>query len=355
MTILILTNHSYMLWQFRRELIGELLKKHRVCLCMPFVGHEDDFAAMGAECIPADMERRGTNPFRDLQLLGSYRRILKKIRPDLVLTYSIKPNIYGGLACRMAGIPYYANVQGLGTAFQSRQMARAVTFLYRRGLKGAGKVFFENRANAEEFVRRGIVEKERQVILHGAGVNLDYFACTPYPRNEKFRFLYLGRIMREKGMDELFAAVRRLKGDFILDLAGFFEEGYEEQVRQLEEEGLAVFHGFQKDPRPFYAMADCVVMPSYHEGMSNVNLEAAASGRPVITSDIPGCREAVEDRVTGILCRKRSTEDFALAMQEMMDRSPAQREAMGLAGRQKMEREFDRQDVIREALDAMGL
>jgi galacturonosyltransferase len=161
--------------------------------------------------------------------------------------------------------------------------------------------------------------------------------------------------MREKGMDELFAAVRRLKGDFILDLAGFFEEGYEEQVRQLEEEGLAVFHGFQKDPRPFYAMADCVVMPSYHEGMSNVNLEAAASGRPVITSDIPGCREAVEDRVTGILCRKRSTEDFALAMQEMLDRSPAEREEMGLLGRKKMEKEFDRQDVVREALDAMGL
>ena len=104
----------------------------------------------------------------------------------------------------------------------------------------------------------------------------------PYPRNEKFHFLYLGQIMREKGMDELFAAVRRLKGDFVLDLVGFFEESYEDQVRQMEEEGMVVFHGFQKDPRPFYAMADCVVMPSYHEGMSNVNLEAASSGRPVI-------------------------------------------------------------------------
>ena len=336
MTILILTNHSYMLWQFRRELIGTLLEKHRVFLCMPFVGHEDDFMAMGADCIPVELERRGMNPFRDLQLLGSYRKILKKVRPDLVLTYSIKPNIYGGLACRMAGIRYFANVQGLGTAFQSRQMARAVTFLYKRGLKGAEKVFFENRANAEEFAKRGIVQKERQVILHGAGVNLDYFACMPYPRNGKFHFLYLGRIMREKGMDELFAAVRRLKGDFVLDLAGFFEEGYEDQVRQLEEEGLAVFHGFQKDPRPFYAMADCVV-------------------RPVITSDIPGCREAVEDGVTGILCRKRNTEDFALAMQEMLDRAPEEREAMGLAGRKKMEREFDRQAVIRATLNAIGL
>ena len=128
-----------------------------------------------------------------------------------------------------------------------------------------------------------------------------------------------------------------------------------EAIRKLEKEGLAVFHGFQKDPRPFYAMADCVVMPSYHEGMSNVNLEAAASGRPVITSDIPGCREAVEDGVTGILCRKRNTEDFALAMQEMLDRAPEEREAMGLAGRKKMEREFDRQAVIRATLNAIGL
>ncbi len=177
----------------------------------------------------------------------------------------------------------------------------------------------------------------------------------PYPRNEKFHFLYLGRIMREKGMDELFAAVRRLKGDFVLDLVVFFEESYEDQVRQMEEEGMAVFHGFQKDPRPFYAMADCVVMPSYHEGMSNVNLEAASSGRPVITSDIPGRREAVEDRVTGILCRKGNTEDFVPAMQKMLDKAPAEREEMGLAGRRKMEREFDRQSVVREALDVMGL
>ena len=283
MKILILTNHSYMLWQFRRELIAELLKDHMVYLCMPYVGHEDDFKAMGAKCIRVNLERRGKNPFKDLLLCRSYENILKKIRPDLVMTYSIKPNIYGGIACRIAGIPYFANVQGLGTAFQTKKMAKAATFLYKQGLKGAGKVFFENEANAREFADRGIVEEARQVILHGAGVNLDYFSYTPYPRNDKFHFLYLGRIMREKGMDELFAAVRHLKGDFVLDLVGFYEEGYEEQVCELEKDNLARFHGFQKDPRPFYAMADCVVMPSYHEGMSNVNLEAAASGRPLIT------------------------------------------------------------------------
>lgn len=355
MKILILTNHSYMFWQFRRELTEELLKKHRVFLCMPFVGHEEDFAAMGAECIPADLERRGKNPLKDLELFLAYRSVMKKVRPHLVLTYSIKPNIYGGLACRMAGIPYFACVQGLGTAFQSRHLAGAVSFLYRRGLRGAEKVFFENRADAAEFASRGIVDVKRQVILPGAGVNLDYYACLSYPRNEKFHFLYLGRIMREKGVDELFAALRLLRGDFVLDLAGFYEEDYGDRVRRLEKEGLAVFHGFQEDPRPLYAMADCVVMPSYHEGMSNVNLEAAASGRPLITSDIPGCREAVEEGVTGLLTRKGSTQALALAMQDMMDRSPEAREAMGLAGRRKMEKEFDRQDVIRAVLEAMEL
>ena len=355
MKILILTNHSYMLWQFRRELIARLMKDHTVYLAMPYVGHEDDFKAMGAKCIRVDLERRGKNPFKDLALCRSYRSILKKVGPDLVLTYSIKPNIYGGAACRRAGIPYYANVQGLGTAFQTKRMAQAATLLYKWGLKGARKVFFENEANAREFTDRGIVEKEKEVILHGAGVNLAYYACQPYPCNEKFHFLYLGRIMREKGMDELFAALRQVRGDFVLDLLGFFEEGYEEQVRELEKAGLVIFHGFQKDPRPFYERADCIVMPSYHEGMSNVNLEAAASGRPLITSDIPGCRETVEDGVTGVLCRKQSIEDFAGAMQKMLDRPREEREAMGLAARRKMEREFDREDVIQKTLEAMGL
>ena len=361
--ILILTNHSYMLWQFRRELIMELLSEHTVYLCMPYVGHEDDFKQFGAKCVQIDLDRRSKNPFKDLKLLTTYRSVIRKIQPDLVITYSIKPNIYGGIACQLGKIPYYANVQGLGTAFQGRRLAYFATIMYRHGLRKAVRVFFENAGNAAEFRERGIVEPDRQIILNGAGVNLEYFSYSPYPENDCFHFLYLGRIMKEKGIEELFEAAGRLweecasvakehgtagkeSSPFVLDMVGFFEEPYEEQVRELEEKGIIRFHGFQTDPRPFYEKADCIVMPSYHEGMSNVNLEAAAAGRPVITTDIPGCREAVDDGVTGLLCKKEDVDSLYSCMKQMLQMQPSERKDLGRRARQKAEAEFDRRDIV---------
>ena len=362
--ILILTNHSYMLWQFRRELIIELLSEHTVYLCMPYVGHEDDFKQLGAKCVKIDLDRRSKNPFKDLKLLTAYRSVIRKVQPDLVITYSIKPNIYGGVACQLCNIPYYANVQGLGTAFQGRRLAHFAAIMYRHGLRKAVRVFFENAGNAAEFSERGIVEPDRQIILNGAGVNLEYFSYSPYPENGCFHFLYLGRIMKEKGIDELFEAAGRLWNDytsaveghgsegkenrsFVLDVVGFFEEPYEEQVRELEEKGIIRFHGFRTDPRPYYKMADCIVMPSYHEGMSNVNLEAAAVGRPVITTDIPGCREAVDDGVTGLLCRKKDADSLYSCMKRMLRIQPSERQDMGRRARQKAEAEFNRRDIVK--------
>lgn len=356
--ILMITNHSYMLYRFRLELIQELMKKHEVVLSMPFVGHEDDFQAMGLRCIKTDVDRRGINPATDFKLFHTYQRLLRNEQPDLVITYSIKPNIYGGLACAIAGIPYCANVQGLGTAFQRKGLAQFVTVLYQLALGKAKTVFFENKANAEEFFRRGIISAEKVTVLPGAGINLEQYPYAPYPKNETVHFLYLGRIMKEKGIDELFYAVKRLHDEgaaFTLDLVGFFEDAYKEQVEALEAAGIAVFHGFQQDPRPFYAAADCVVMPSYHEGMSNVNLEAAATGRPVITTDIPGCREAVEDGVTGLLCRAGSGEDLYRAMKRFLELPPEARAVMGQSGRKKMEREFDKKMVVAQTLRALEL
>ena len=197
--ILIITNHSYMLYHFRLELIQELMKTHEVVLSMPFVGHEDDFQALGLRCIQTDVDRRGVNPATDLKLFRTYRKLLKTEQPDLVITYSIKPNIYGGLACRMAGIPYCANVQGLGTAFQRKGLAQFVTVLYKLALGKAKTVFFENSANAEEFCRRRIIPAEKATVLPGAGINLEHYPYVPYPQNESVHFLYLGRIMKEKG------------------------------------------------------------------------------------------------------------------------------------------------------------
>jgi galacturonosyltransferase len=356
--ILIITNHSYMLYRFRLELIQELMKNHEVVLCMPFVGHEDDFQAMGLKCIETDLERRSMNPVKELGLLFTYRKILKQERPDMVITYSIKPNIYAGLACAMAGIPYHCNVQGLGTAFQRKGLAAFGTMLYKSALRKAGTVFFENEGNAQEFLDRNIIPKERITLLPGAGINLKAYAKKPYPDNEAVRFLYLGRIMKEKGIDELFSAMRRLHSELgnrvALDIVGFFDdEYYKEQVDQLVADGIAVFHGFQTEPRPYYEAADCVVLASYHEGMSNVLLEAAATGRPVITSNIHGCKEAVDADVTGLLCNVKDADSLYEQMLRVAQMPKAQRQSMGNAGRAKMEREFEKSVVVQKTVDAI--
>ena len=210
MKILIITNHSYMLYRFRKELIRELMREHEVVLSMPFVGHEEDFQAMGLKCINTEVDRRGINPKTDGRLFLNYRKLLKAERPDMVITYSIKPNIYAGIACAMAGIPFCANVQGLGTAFQRKGLARFVTVLYKIALHKAKTVFFENQGNAREFIDRGIIPAEKITVLPGAGINLEAYTYQPYPQNDRIRFLYLSRIMREKGIDELFEAMPTL-------------------------------------------------------------------------------------------------------------------------------------------------
>ncbi len=353
MKYLIITNHSYMLYQFRLELLEKLQESGEVVISMPFVGHQEDFAAKGFKCIETQVDRRGINPIKDLKLIGTYRKILKQEKPDKVITYSIKPNIYAGLLCAGMNIPYFVNVQGLGTAFQSRAMAAVATAMYKAGVKKARTVLFENQANADEFVKRGIISKEKELVLNGAGVNLEKYKYQPYPSEEQgIHILYLGRIMREKGMDETFAAMKAIKEKYgdrvVFDVVGFFEDEYESAVNELADKGVIRFHGFQEDPKPFYANAHAVVLASYHEGMSNVLLEAAATGRALITTDIPGCREAVEDGVTGFLCRKQDTASLISAMDKFLSLSAEQRKAMGTASRRKIESEFDKQIIVQK-------
>ena len=356
--ILILTNHSYMFYRFRKELLAELLKSYEVVLGTPFVGHENDLAAMGARCIETPLNRRGTNPFEDRKLYRQYRQLLKQEKPDLVVTYSVKPNVYGGEACKKAGIPYCANVQGIGTAFQKPMTAFLVTRMYRKAFRGVHTVFFENESNAEEFARRRIVKEDKQCVLSGAGVNLETYKTNGALQCDdgKIHFLYLGRIMHEKGMDELLGAVRRLwETDipFVLDIVGFFEDKYEKDIKELEKKGLVHFYGFTENPVPYYEKCDCVILPSYHEGMSNVLLEAAAMSRPIIASDIPGCREAVEDGVSGILCNAKDTESLYQAMLRFAQMDDEERELMGRCGRYRMEQKFDKNGVVRDTVQKL--
>lgn len=350
MKILILTNHSYMFYQFRRELTEELLKNHDIVLSTPFVGYEDYFMDKGCHVIETYVDRRGINPFKDLKLIKTYYSMIKEQQPDKVITYSIKPNIYAGMVCRFLNIPYYVNVQGLGTAFQKPILSSFVTFLYKFALKKANKVFFENQGNALLFQEKKIISKSKEVVLNGAGINLEHYSYQEYPNNQKIHFLFVGRIMKEKGVDELFASIRKLNQQYpnqvVLDIVGFFEDEYKEQVEELEKEGLACYHGFQKEVRPFYKAANCIVLPSYHEGMSNVLLEASAIGRPIITSMIPGCMEAVDNEKTGYTCIVKDVDDLYKHMDMFMHLSFDEKEMMGRNAREKMIKEFNKKDVV---------
>lgn len=355
MQILILANHSGGLYDFRKDLISELKKYASVTVAVPHNDRWNELLHLADCVIELPIDRRGMNPFHDSRLFHQYRVILKEVKPDLVLTYTIKPNIYGGLACRMAHIPYAVNITGLGSAIENGGwLKKFVLALYKPALKGARVVFFENAGNRDTLAATGVVPKGRDVVLNGAGVNLEDYPYQPYPQEGAVRFFFVGRVMHEKGVDELFAAAKRMKekygGGVEFHIVGSFEEGYKPLMDELEQTGVVRYHGYQSDMKRFYAMAGCVVLPSYHEGMSNVLLEAAASGRPLITSSIPGCREAVEDGVSGYLCPAKDADALYEAMQRVMELSVEQRSEMGCRGRERMEQQFSKTAVVAETI-----
>lgn len=354
MRILILANYDVGLYQFRRELIGELLKENDVSISLPAGALVRPLQEMGCRFFDTPVDRRGINPATDMELFLRYVTLLRKEKPDLVITYTIKPNIYGGLACRLLGIPYAANITGLGTAFQKKGiLSTLVTLMYHVALKKANVVFFENEENQQIFIENKIVKAEKTCLLNGAGVNLETYQVAEYPAGETTKFLFIGRVMKEKGIDELFSAMRKLRADGVnctLDVVGGFEDDYNAVIAQCESEGWLHYHGYQADVRPFIAASHCFVLPSWHEGMANTNLECAASGRPVITSNIHGCLEAVEDGVSGYLCEKQNVNSLCRTMKQFTDLSYEDRNAMGLAGRKRMVAIFDKQNVVSDTL-----
>ena len=354
MRILILTNFDVGLYQFRRELIQELLTKNEVYISLPYGELVAPLVEMGCFIFDTPMERRGMNPVRDAKLFAAYRRIFREVKPEKVICYTIKPNIYGGFAARLAGIPYAVNITGLGTAFESGGLLKKmVTAMYRLSCKKAKTVFCENAENRQIFLNAKIVKERQTCLLSGAGVNLERYAVADYPAGDVVKFLFIGRIMREKGVDELLSAMRRLTGEGVpctLDMVGGYEEDYGAVVEEAESEGWLKYWGYQEDVRPFIAASHCFVLPSCHEGMANTNLECAASGRPVITSRIHGCMEAVEDGVTGFLCERKDSGSLYAAMKRFCALSMEERRAMGLAGRKRMEAVFDKKSVVEETI-----
>ncbi len=355
MKILILANNDIGLYRFRKELIYELLKENEVYISLPYGEMVEPLKSAGCTFIDTPVDRRGMNPFKDYSLYKKYKSILSELDPDLVITYTIKPNIYGGFACRRIETEYAVNITGLGTAFEKKNLLRIlVERMYKIALKESKVVFFENQANKTLFVDENLVDEKQACVLNGAGVNLLDFPYEEYPHNSKMKFLFIGRVMKEKGVEELFAAMKRLVAEGFeccLDVVGPFEENYKDVLDVYQKEGWLKYWGYQKDVRPFIKACDCFVLPSYHEGMANTNLESAAIGRPVITSDIPGCREAVIDGETGFLCEVKNVDSLyeKMNMITRIDR----REEMGKRGRKLMEKQFNKQNIVSETIKSL--
>lgn len=356
--ILVLANHYNTLRIFRRELLMKLASEgHSVLVIIPECDDENKqiLESYGCTVRFVKMERRGMNPLKDISLFLAYLKIIKKFRPDKVITYTIKCNIYGAMACKWKKVPCYVNVTGLGSTFQSQGKTRKlVSEMYKLSLNKAKKIFFENEGNRNTLVTEGIVRKEQTVVLHGAGVNLTEFALVPYPDEKDIvRFLFVGRVMREKGVDELFEAITNLRKEYPnteFDFIGWYEDDYKSKVEELQEKGYINFYGFQADVKPFFEKAHCVIHPSWHEGMSNTLLEGAAMGRPLITSDIHGCKEAVIDGTTGYLAKVKDKDDLLKKMKKFMELSYDEKMQMGLKGRKHMEEEFDKKSVVIKTL-----
>ena len=348
--ILILVNDATTLLQFRCELVRALtLAGHEVVVSVPHCDRLGEIEALGAEVVPTEVARHGKNPLADIALVFRYKRLIKKLKPDVVLSYTVKPNVYGGMACAALKVKQIANVTGLGVVGGGGLMQKLTLWLYKKGLKKTHKVFFQNSANLEFFRERGIV-KDNAVLLPGSGVNLEKFEKTAYPSDKVVNLLFVGRIIPDKGVNELAQVARALEedGGVRFTVLGSREFGSANPFEGCT--NVAVLD-YDKNVKPYYEKAHAVVLPSYHEGMANVLLEASSVGRPILASDIPGCREAVEEGKTGFLFEPRSAEDLMRAVKRFLALTGGERKAMGDSARERMENIFDRKIVISKYFD----
>lgn len=357
--VIILANSAAGLCSFRLELVSRLVQEgYRVVVSVPMDNRVPDIESVGATVMSIQIERRGTNPLKDLQLWRQYCQLLRKERPDAVLTYTIKPNIYGGLAARCSKVPYIANITGLGSAVENPGLLQKITVaLYRVAMRQARCIFFQNPGNEAFFAERRIRNEVHRVIP-GSGVNLEKFSYRPYPaEHQPLRFVFISRLMREKGIEEYFAAAKHFKPlypDMEFHILGACEEAYDAQLKELQDQGIVQYHGQQKDVRPFIEQANCTIHPTFYpEGMSNVVLESAALGRPVITTRRHGCMEAVEDGVTGYLFPERDTEALIACLERFIALPYTEKLQMGRAAHEKMNREFNRQIVVHAYLEEL--
>ena len=353
--IMVSSNSAWNLANFRKPVIEALIAAGiEVVAVAPADGQEGRLEAMGATFRAIKMRATGMSPFEDARLLRDYITLLRAERPGLFLGFTAKPNIYGSLAARITGVPVAATISGLGSAFlKGGALGWLLLRLYRSALANAQAIFFQNETDRALFVARRIARPDQARLVAGSGVDLDQFALTAVEPHDDLRFLLVARLLLDKGIAEFVAAARivrqRYPGARFQLLGGPGGDNPSAvphaDLARWAAEDIVELLGVQDDVRPAIAAADCVVLPSYREGLSRSLLEAAAMGRPLIASDVPGCREVIDDGVTGFLCAVRSAGSLATAMERIAAMSPAERAAMGANGRRKVAAEYDQKLV----------
>jgi glycosyltransferase involved in cell wall biosynthesis len=365
MHILITVNAAWNVLNFRRPIVAAMIADgHRVTVLAP---HDDSVATLeglGCKVLPLEMSVKGLNPLQEVKLIARKRKVFRAERPDTIFSYTIKNNIFGALAARPLGIPFIPNVTGLGTAFLSGGfLQRIAEGLYRHAFRNLGVIFFQNEDDRDLFLERRLVTAQQARLLPGSGIDLTQFAATDYPpESDAPVFLMIARLLRDKGVIEYVEAARKVKAEHPrarFQLLGAVDAANRTAidaatVKSWQEEGVIEYLGTADDVRPHITAAHCVVLPSYREGAPRTLIEAAAMARPLIATDVPGCRAVVEDGVTGYLCKVRDGDDLAKSMNTFLALPHAEKAQMGLAGRAKMAAHFDQAIVVEAYRNALA-
>lgn len=355
--ILILSNHFITIYAFRKEVIQRMVEEgNEVYISTPEDEQNKFFENMGCKIIETSMERRGTNPLKDMQLVGEYKKIMKQVNPDIIFSYTVKPNIYGSMASNSLKLKQVCNITGTGATFlRECVLSKIVRILYKVSVKKCYKIFFQNTGDMEYFKQHKMVGKNIDLIP-GSGVNLDQHIFTEMPVDETVNFMFIGRVMAVKGVDQYLDCAKAIHEKYpntCFYIAGWNEEEeYKKIVDDYERSGAVKYIGFQKDIDSWIRKCHCTILPSLGgEGVPNVLLESAATGRVCIASAINGSKDVVDSGVTGYLYETGNSQSLIEKVEMFLALSFEEKKAMGIAGYDKVTREFNREIVIGKYMD----
>lgn len=364
--IAISANVLFTILNFRKELILALKKNNYEVVCIANTDelsniYDELIKELEIEFIQVDIDRKGINPIKDLQYLFSLVSVYKKVSPDVILHFTIKPNIYGTIAAKIAGIKSINTINGLGSAIiKDNFLSKILKYLYKISLSFSSKIFFQNSDDLDFFVSQKLAIREKVSIVPGSGVDTSQF--DRYDTNNRdLHFLLVARLLKDKGVYEYIEAIRMLKEvgttcKFLL--GGQFDFGNpsaitEDEVKKWEEEDLIKYIGKTDDIRSFFIQSDIIVLPSYREGLSRLLIEAASAYKPIITSNVAGCKDVVNDGTNGFLCDVKDSVSLKSAMEKIASLSSGKIEQMQVASREIAEKRFDRSIVNEIYLEAI--